>query len=195
MTSPVKDEPVEVHDHDPANPPIAHRVMVWCCSTGPRAAPECLPVHEIALAKRRAESNGERIELITDFHDGREWSDRERIVTRDPDMTVDRQGRTQFDGTISLLEEHERLTNRYKYRINDRDVDLVADLYGPPRQGHLISVMRRVAAAGRKLADQLKKDKRKLTTEDLSALVEMCDPNADLTSHIPFEPALAGTTK
>ena len=34
--------------------PIAWRVFIWCATSGPRGATECLAIHEVALAKRRA---------------------------------------------------------------------------------------------------------------------------------------------
>jgi hypothetical protein len=168
--------------------PIAFRVFAWCASTGPRAAPECLSIHEIALAKRRAEAQGERIELLPDFHDGKDWIDRERPVTAEANNDE------RFNGSISLMEEHQRLTDRYTFPgANGQTINLVADVYGPPHQGRLLAVLRRIHIAGRKLDERLRKDGRKLTSEDLSELVALADPEADLSgSTLDLEPATAG---
>ena len=131
----------------------------------------------------------EKIDLLHEWHDGTSWSDRERPIFKEASNSE-----RSYDGTITLNEEHERLTNRFSYPGADgKTINLMADVYGPPHQGRLLAVIRRIHLAGRAMAKLLAEQNRKLSAEDLTELVKLADPEADFADADEIEAPAAFT--
>ncbi len=138
-------------------PTIATMIYVLCFSSGPRGAQDMLPLHELILCKRKLEAHGESLTLLVDYPVD---ASRERPLT-----------------SLALKAMHERFAGKYIFKAaDDRPIDLVMDVYGPPSAGRMLKIIRQQHKAYLALVQAGKP----LTREDIEQLALMADPDAEI---------------
>lgn len=136
---------------------VAVAIFVHGVTSGKQGGLVAPRLHEVPLMRRKLELLQERLELLADWPDDKA---RER----------------EFDAG-DLAEEWKRLKERYTFIGNDdKQYDLMTEIYGQAHEGRLVAVMRRMHDG---LRAKLKAKGGKLLVEDLEELVALALPEAD----------------